>query len=162
MEMTTANLATVALQRAGAASDVVVVGQGQDTLEDDMSRIAKGQGRTVTPESLPERGLFYRADHFSFAKRRVPVSLQMGIADASDLKQGGRAAGQAWINRHTGSCYHQACNACEPTRDLAGAVQDIELAGTMAQELANSSKWPEWKPRSEFKALRDKSASARR
>jgi Zn-dependent M28 family amino/carboxypeptidase len=162
MEKTVANLAIDILQTAGAANDAVLVGQGQDTLEDDMSRIAKGQGRTVTPESLPERGLFYRADHFSFAKRGVPVLLQMGIAGASDLKQGGRAAGQAWIDRYTGSCYHQACDAWEPTWDLAGAVQDIELVGTMAQELASSSKWPEWKPGSEFKAIRDKSASARR
>jgi Zn-dependent M28 family amino/carboxypeptidase len=162
MEKTVANFALDILQTAGAAKDVVLVGQGQDTLEDDMARIAKGQGRTVTPESLPERGLFYRADHFSFAKRGVPVLLQMGIAGASDLKQGGRAAGQAWIDRYTGSCYHQACDAWEPTWDLAGAVQDIELVGTMAQELASSSKWPEWKPGSEFKAVRDKTASARR
>lgn len=162
MEKTVANLAIDILQTAGAANDVVLVGQGQDTLEDDMARIAKGQGRTVTAESLPERGLFYRADHFSFAKRGVPVLLQMGIAGAANLKQGGRAAGQAWIDRYTGSCYHQACDAWEPTWDLAGAVQDIELVGTMAQELASSSKWPEWKPGSEFKAIRDQSASARR
>lgn len=162
MEKTVANLAIDILQTAGAANDVVLVGQGQDTLEEDMARIAKGQGRTMTPESLPERGLFYRADHFSFAKRGVPVLLLMGISGASDLKQGGRAAGQAWIDRYTGSCYHQACDAWEPSWDLAGAVQDIELVGTMAQELASSSRWPEWKPGSEFKALRDKTASARR
>jgi Zn-dependent M28 family amino/carboxypeptidase len=162
MEKTVANLAIDILQTAGAANDVVLVGRGQDTLEDDMARIAKVQGRTMTPESLPERGLFYRADHFSFAKRGVPVLLQMGIAGASDLKQGGRAAGQAWIDRYTGSCYHQACDAWDPTWDLAGAVQDIELVGTMAQELASSSKWPQWKPGSEFKAVRDKSAALRR
>jgi Zn-dependent M28 family amino/carboxypeptidase len=162
MEKTVANLAIDILQTAGAAKDVVLVGQGQDTLEDDMARIAKGQGRTMTPESLPERGLFYRADHFSFAKRGVPVLLQMGIAGASDLKQGGRAAGQAWIDRYTGSCYHQACDAWDPTWNLAGAVQDIELVGTLAQELANSNTWPQWKAGSEFKAVRDKSASARR
>jgi Zn-dependent M28 family amino/carboxypeptidase len=162
MEKTVANLALDILQTAGAANDVVLVGKGQDTLEDDMARIAKAQGRTVTPESLPERGLFYRADHFSFAKRGVPVLLQMGIAGASDLKQGGRAAGQAWIDAYTGQCYHQACDAWDPSWNLAGAVQDIELVGTMAQELANSAAWPQWKAGSEFKAVRDKSESMRR
>jgi len=162
MEKTVANLAIDILQTAGAANDVVLVGQGQDTLEDDMARIARTQGRTVTPESLPERGLFYRADHFSFAKRGVPVLLQMGIAGASDLKVGGRAAGQAWIDAYTGQCYHQACDAWDPSWNLAGAVQDIELVGTMAQELANSTAWPQWKAGSEFKAVRDESEALRR
>ena len=162
MEKTVANLALDILQTAGAANDVVLVGQGQDSLEDDMARIARTQGRTVTPESLPERGLFYRADHFSFAKRGVPVLLQMGIAGASDLMVGGRAAGQAWIDRYTGQCYHQACDAWDASWDLTGAAQDIELVGTLAQELATSTRWPTWKAGSEFKAVRDRSAAVRR
>lgn len=127
-----------------------------------MARVAGAQGRTVTPESLPERGLFYRADHFPFAKRGVPVMLLMGIAGASDLVEGGRAAGQAWIDAYTGKCYHQACDAWEPGWNLAGAVQDIELVGTIADDLANSNAWPTWKEGSEFKAIRDKTASSRR
>ncbi|MBB5696794.1 M28 family metallopeptidase [Sphingomonas yantingensis] len=162
MEKTVANLALDILQTAGAANDVVLVGEGQDSLEDDMARIAGTQGRTVTPESLPERGLFYRADHFSFAKRGVPVLLQMGIAGASDLKVGGRAAGQAWIDRYTGQCYHQACDAWDESWDLTGAAQDIELVGTLAQELATSTRWPTWKAGSEFKGVRERSAAVRR
>lgn len=159
---TVANLDIDILQTAGAAKDVTLVGEGQDTLEDDMARVARTQGRTVTPESLPERGLFYRADHFSFAKRGVPVMLLMGIAGAADLKQGGRAAGQAWIDQYTGHCYHQACDVWSSDWNLAGAVQDIDLIGTIGLELANSDRWPEWKPTSEFKAVRDQSAAQRR
>ncbi|WP_017669773.1 M20/M25/M40 family metallo-hydrolase [Blastomonas sp. AAP53] len=156
MAQTVANLGLDILQTAGAANDVVLVGKGQNTLEDDMARVAATQGRTVTPESLPERGLFYRADHFSFAKRGVPVMLLMGIAGASDLKQGGSAAGQAWIDAYTGRCYHQACDAWGPDWNLDGAVQDIELVGVIGAELANSARWPQWKAGSEFKAIRDK------
>jgi hypothetical protein len=86
----------------------------------------------------------------------------MGIAGASDLKRGGRAAGQAWIDAYTGQCYHQACDAWDASWNLAGAVQDIELVGTMAQELANTTAWPQWKAGSEFKAVRDRSTSQRR
>lgn len=160
MARTVANLGLDILQTAGAANDVVLVGKGQNTLEDDMARVAATQGRTVTPESLPERGLFYRADHFSFAKRGVPVMLLMGIAGASNLKQGGSAAGQAWIDAYTGQCYHQACDAWGPDWNLDGAVQDIELVGLIGAELANSARWPQWKPGSEFKALRDKAMPA--
>ena len=162
LDKTVGNLAIDILQTAGAAKDVVLVGQGQDTLEDDMARIAKRQGRTVTPEGLPERGLFYRADHFSMAKRGVPVLLLMGIAGASNLKQGGVAAGQAWIDAYTGHCYHQTCDVIGSDWNLAGAVEDINLIGTITDELSHSAKWPQWKPGSEFKAIRDKSAAMRK
>ncbi|ABQ68936.1 peptidase M28 [Rhizorhabdus wittichii RW1] len=162
VETTVANLAIDILQTAGPAKDVVLVGKGQGTLEDDLARVAATQGRTVTPESLPERGLFYRADHFSLAKRGVPVLLLMGIAGASDLKDGGVKAGQAWIDAYTGQCYHQACDAWSADWNLAGAVEDIDLLGTIAEELANGPAWPQWKPGSEFKAIRDRSAAARR
>ncbi|HET9511516.1 MAG TPA: M28 family metallopeptidase [Sphingomonas sp.] len=163
MAKTVANLTLDILQTAGAANDVVLVGKGQNTLEDDMARVAATQGRRVTPESLPERGLFYRADHFSFARRGVPVLLLMGIAGASDLKQGGTKAGQAWIDAYTGQCYHQACDAWSPDWNLAGALQDIALVGRIGGELARGGAWPQWKPGSEFRAIREgMSADARK
>ncbi len=161
MAKTVANLTIDILQTAGLAKDVVLVGAGQNSLEGDMARVAATQGRHLTQEGLPERGLFYRADHFSFAKQGVPTLLLMGIAGASDLKQGGTVAGQAWIDAYTGQCYHQACDAWSKDWKLDGAVQDIDLIGTIGAELANSTVWPEWKAGSEFKAIRDKSRPAR-
>ena len=99
---------------------------------------AAAQGRTVSEESLPERGLFFRADHFSMAKRGVPVMLMMGIAGASDLVEGGTDAGQAWVDAYTGDCYHAACDAWSEDWNLAGAVEDIALFRDMGAELANS------------------------
>ena len=160
-EKTVANLGLDILQTAGKAKDVILVGKGQGSLEDDLARVAATQGRTVSVESLPERGLFYRADHFSMAKRGVPVLLMMGIAGASDLVVGGKAAGQKWVDDYTGNCYHQACDAWDDSWNLDGAVQDIELFRTIGDEFARSAKWPSWKDGSEFKAIRDASAAAR-
>ena len=162
VEKTVANLTIDVLQTGGKAKDVILIGKGQNVLEDDLARFAAGQGRVITQESLPERGLFYRADHFSMAKRGVPVLLMMGLAGASDLVEGGRAAGQAWIDAYTGQCYHQACDAWGPDWKLEGAAQDVDLMLDIGRELANSTRWPEWKPGSEFKAIRDKSAAARK
>lgn len=162
VEKTVANLGLDVLQTAGKAKDVILIGKGQGSLEDDLARVAATQGRTVSVESLPERGLFYRADHFSMAKRGVPVLLMMGIAGASDLVDGGKAAGQKWVDDYTGKCYHQACDAWETSWNLDGAVQDIQVFYQIGEELARSSKWPEWKPDSEFKAVRDRSAAARK
>jgi Zn-dependent M28 family amino/carboxypeptidase len=161
-EKTVANFGLDILQTAGRAKDVVLVGKGQGSLEDDLARVAATQGRTVSVESLPERGLFYRADHFSLAKRGVPVLLMMGIAGASDLVAGGKEAGQAWVDAYTGKCYHQACDAWDESWNLDGAVQDISVFYTIGDELARSAKWPGWKDGSEFKAIRDASAAARK
>ena len=161
VETTVANLAIDVLQTAGKAKDVILVGKGQGTLEDDLAKFAQLQGRVVTEENLPERGLFFRADHFSLAKRGVPVLLMMSLAGASDLVEGGRAAGQKWIDDYTGNCYHAACDAWSPDWDLTGAVQDISVMFDIGQDLAYSERWPEWKEGSEFKELRDASAEAR-
>jgi Zn-dependent M28 family amino/carboxypeptidase len=154
LDKTVANLTLDILQTAGPAKDAILVGEGQSSLEDDMGRAAAAQSRTVTAESLPERGLFYRADHFSFAKRGVPVLLQMGIAGASNLVAGGRPAGQAWIDAYTGKCYHQACDAWDESWNLDGAAMDIDLLARVGAGLADGSAWPTWKAGSEFRGLR--------
>lgn len=161
-EKTVANLTVDVLQTAGRAKDVILIGKGQNTLEDDLARFAAKQGRTITPDAAPERGLFYRADHFPLAKRGVPVLLMMGLAGGADLVEGGRAAGEKWVSDYTTNCYHQACDAWSADWNLDGAVMDMELVRSMASELANSNRWPEWKPGSEFKDVRDKSADKRR
>ena len=91
------------------------------------------------------RDRFYRADPFPFAKRGVPVLLMMSLAGASDMVEGGRTAGQRWVDDYTGTCYHQPCDAWTPDWNLDGAVMDIDLVRRLAVELAGSDRWPEWK-----------------
>ena len=122
---------------------------------------AKAQGRVVTPEALPERGLFYRADHFSVARRGVPTLLLMAISGAPDLVKGGRTAGQAWLDGYM-KCYHQTCDTWGADWDLRGAAQDVDLFKTIGTKLANSWLWPEWRDGSEFKSVRAESASERK
>ena len=161
LEETVANLTLDILNTAGPSRDVVLVGEGQSELEDDLARAAETQGRRVTPESLPENGLFYRADHFPMARGGVPVLLIMQIAGAADLVDGGREAGERWIENYIGNCYHQTCDAWDPNWDLRGAAQDIDLFRVIIEDLGNSRRWPQWKAGSEFKAIREQSAGAR-
>jgi Zn-dependent M28 family amino/carboxypeptidase len=149
------------LQTAGPSRDIVLIGAGQNELEDDLAHAAAAQGRTVTPDAKPERGLFYRADHFSLAKRGVPTLLLMAIGGGVDLVNGGRSAGDAWVSDYTAHCYHQTCDTWSPTWDLRGAVEDVDLFYRIGLELGSSRRWPEWRATSEFKAIRDSSASAR-
>jgi Zn-dependent M28 family amino/carboxypeptidase len=161
LEKTVANFTLDILQTAGPARDVILVGEGQSELEADLERAAATQGRVVTPENLPENGLFYRADHFSLAREGVPVLLIMGIAGGSDLVEGGRAAGDAWIADYVDNCYHQTCDAWDPDWDLRGAVQDIDLFHTVIRDLGNSRRWPQWKATSEFHGVRAASEASR-
>jgi Zn-dependent M28 family amino/carboxypeptidase len=161
LEKTAANFTLDIMQTAGPARDVILVGEGQSDLQGDLERAAAMQGRVVTPENLPENGLFFRADHFSLARGGVPVLLIMGIAGGSDLVEGGREAGDAWIAEYIGNCYHQTCDAWSPDWDLRGAAQDLELIHTIIRDLGDSRRWPQWKAGSEFRAIRAESEAAR-
>jgi Zn-dependent M28 family amino/carboxypeptidase len=141
---------------------VVLVGAGQNSLERDLAAAAKTQGRTVTPDAHPERALFYRADHFSVAKRGVPTLLIMGIGGGPDLVKGGREAGDKWVSDYTVHCYHQPCDDIGPDWDLRGAAQDVDLLYLAGKSLASSRRWPDWNPGSEFKAVRAKTAAQRK
>ena len=160
-ETMAANLTLDTLQTAGAARDVVLIGKGQSELEDYLASAAAQQNRYVTPEGHPERGLFYRADHFSFAKRGVPVLLIMALAGGNDLVVGGRPAGEKWVSDFTANCYHQTCDAWSPNWDLQGVRQETELLYLIGNRLANSREWPGWKQNSEFAPVRDESRERR-
>ena len=158
---TVANLTLDILQTAGPSKDVMLVGDGQNQLETLLAQAAQRQGRTVTPEALPERGLFYRADHFSLARRGVPTLLVMAISGAPDLVVGGRAGGQAWLDGYM-KCYHQTCDAWSADWNLQGAAADVGLIYTVGRQLATTRLWPDWNTGSEFRATRAESAAERR
>jgi len=159
---TAANFTMDVLQTAGPSRDVVLVGAGQNQLEQALGAAAATQGRTVTPDAHPERALFYRADHFSVAKRGVPTLLLMGIGGGPDLVAGGREAGDAWVTEYTTKCYHQACDNWTPAWDLRGAAADVALLLDAGGKLANSTAWPDWNDGSEFKAVRAETKAERR
>jgi Zn-dependent M28 family amino/carboxypeptidase len=157
-----ANYTYDVLQTAGPAKDVVLVGSGQNELEAHLAEVAARHGRTITPDPKPERALFYRADHFSVAKRGVPTILFMGMSGGADLRTGGRTAGEAWVEDYTARCYHQTCDRWSADQDYRGAADDVALAFEAGRELANSTRWPDWNPASEFKPIRAATAAQRR
>lgn len=156
---TVADLNLDGLQIHGASHNVAVSGVPNNTLVDMLTAGAAGQGRTFTPDPHPEQGHFYRADHFSFAKVGVPaVTLDTG----NDLFLGGIAAGEAAARDYVEHHYHQPSDEWSPTWDWRGAAIDLAIYYKMGQRLANSRDWPDWQMGSEFKAIRDETAGARK
>ncbi|MGF7171225.1 Zn-dependent M28 family amino/carboxypeptidase [Sphingobium xanthum] len=158
---TAANLTLDILNTGGLSKNVVLVGHGNSSLDALLTTAARAQGRVVTPETFSERGLYFRADHFSVARRGVPSLLIMQLGGAPDLVTGGTTAGQAWLDGYM-KCYHQACDAWTSDLDFTGAAQDVDLFFAMGRNIANSRDWPRWRPGFEFEQIREATASARR
>jgi hypothetical protein len=85
----------------------------------------------------------------------------MALAGAYEMVDGGREAGNRWLDAFTTNCYHQPCDAWSPSWNLAGAAQEAELFYAIGDRLANSRLWPSWNPRSEFAKVRAQSHAAR-
>lgn len=155
---TAADINMDVLNIIGPTSDIVVVGQGQSDLEDDLRQTAAIQGRYISYDTHPEAGHYYRSDHFNFAKVGVPsLDAEAGI----DVKGKGKAYGQQQKDIYTGLHYHRPSDEFSPDMHLDGAAQDLELLFEIGKKLANSRQWPQWKPGSEFKALRERTAAKR-
>ena len=143
----------------GPARDISTSGDAGLTLQDDLIAVAKAHGRSFTPDSRPEAGGFFRSDHFSFAKQGLPA---LSFGSGRDLVKGGVEAGKAAQEAYTRDKYHQPADEFDPNWDLSGMAQDLTIAFDLGQQLANSREWPDWKPGSEFKAARDKTADQRK
>jgi Zn-dependent M28 family amino/carboxypeptidase len=146
------------LNVTGATKDVNIIGVGKSELDDYVTRWAAKGGRTITPESTPEKGFYYRSDHFSFARLGVPM-LDAGSGD--DLVKGGTAAGRAAADDYTVNRYHKPQDEYDAAWNWDGAVQDLTMYYGIGRELAQSSVWPNWAPTAEFREIRDKSRAGK-
>ena len=141
----------------GKTRDIIDVGLGQSTLDDLLARCAADSQRVVAPDAEPEKGYFYRSDHFEFAKRGVPAL----DADAG-VELIGKPAGEGLRkrNEYTAHDYHKPSDEVKPDWDLRGAVDDLKLLYEVGWSVAQASEWPRWKDGSEFKERREKMLAA--
>jgi Zn-dependent M28 family amino/carboxypeptidase len=136
----------------GATRDYVVVGYGNSELDDYAIRYNQILDRVVKPDPQPERGSFFRSDHFPLAKKGLPA--HYGGAGHDNVEHGeewGKAQSDAWTAQH----YHQVTDEYSEDWDLGGAMQDISVWFRLGLELAYSNAWPRWSEGTEFKAARD-------
>jgi Zn-dependent M28 family amino/carboxypeptidase len=136
----------------GKTRDIEDVSDGNSTLDDMLGDAAARHGRVLKPNSQPEKGGFYRADHFEFSKLGVP-SLYPGTGkDVIGKPPGfGMEKSKQYIAKH----YHQPSDEVDPAWDLSGAAEDAVLLFEVGYQVATGDKYPEWKPGTEFKAKRD-------
>jgi Zn-dependent M28 family amino/carboxypeptidase len=155
---TAANVNIDELNPWGRTSDLTVVGLGNSTLDDVLTRVLAGDRRTVRPDPEPEKGFYYRSDHFEFAKQGVPaLYVNFGTQFEGAAADSGKARHDAWEEHD----YHQPSDEVRPWWDLSGAVADLRAVFGVGYLVAQEDALPAWKPGTEFKARRDSMMGAR-
>ncbi len=152
LEKTLADINIDTVNPWGKTRDIEDLSNNNSTLDDLLATAAKRNGRKMTPNSEPEKGTFYRADHFEFSKRGVPALYTGRGLDFIGKPVG---FGQQKKDDYTAHHYHQVSDEVDPKWDLSGAVQDLQLLFEVGYQVANGDKFPAWKSGSEFKAKRD-------
>ena len=138
----------------GRTSDITVVGLGQSELDDLAREVATGQGRIVRPDPEPEKGFYYRSDHFELAKVGIP-SFYADVGISFEGKPEGWGEEQRAI--YTAEDYHKPSDEIKEWYEFSGMTQDLELFFEMGRRLAAGDGWPEWSETSEFRARREAS-----
>lgn len=140
----------------GPTRDLVVVGQGRSELEEYLERAATDAGRVLRPEAHPERGYFFRSDHYSVARRGVPA---LYTKPGQDHRVHGESYGQARMQQYLEERYHAPGDEYDEDWDLTGLAADTRLLFQVGRALSATDAFPGWYPGSEFRELREQQRS---
>jgi Zn-dependent M28 family amino/carboxypeptidase len=152
LTQTVANINMDGINQWGPTEDVVVIGLGNPTLDDVLGEAAATQSRRLLPDAEPEKGFYYRSDHFEFAKQGVPA-LYTDEGTSYIGKPDGY--GQQKRENYTANDYHKLSDEVKPDWDLSGAALDAQLLFQIGYRVAQKAEFPEWREGTEFKARRD-------
>ncbi len=154
LNKTVANINNDLMLPYGPYKDVMITGYGQSELEDYVVKFAPEYDRYVLPDPNPHTGMYYRADHFSFARVGVPALFARGNCDHREHgKEWALKKEKDWIQFN----YHKPTDQYDPeTWTFEGIVEDARLFFRIGYELSNEETFPQWKEGSEFKEIREK------
>ncbi len=142
------------INKWGPTKDLTVIGLGASELDDYAAAAAAEQGRTLRPDPEPEKGSYYRSDHFNFAKQGVPA-FNPGVG--VDFVGQPAGWGLERLQEYTSNDYHKPSDEVKPDWNMSGGVEDLKLFLTIGYRVAQAEKPPEWRAGNEFRAIREAS-----
>lgn len=151
VERIVANLNVDGGNLLGRTRDLRVLGDTKSSLGPSLATFVRPRGMRLSPEEHPERGYFYRSDHFSFAKVGVPA---VSIGAGYDFVGRPKTWGVEQEEDYTAHRYHQPSDSYRPDFDLTGAVQLSDIVLEFGRWIANAATVPTWNADAEFRALR--------
>ena len=137
---------------------IVVVGRGKSELDAYVAKLAEMEKRVIKDEPTPEKGFYYRSDHFSFAKLGVPM---FNFGSGDDLVEGGVEAGKKAAEDYEKNRYHAPADEYAAIKNWDGMLADLKLYYAAGRMLASTTAWQNWNEGDEFLATRDKSRPAK-
>jgi Zn-dependent M28 family amino/carboxypeptidase len=151
MDQVAANINIDGVNYLGPTSDMVQLGSDRSTLGPMVEAILKERGRTLGRDQHPERGYFFRSDHFPFAKAGVPaLSLseptQFTGPNAAELKKKQEA--------YNSTDYHQPSDEYDPAWNFAGGVEDMKVLAQLGWRIANAPELPKYAEGDQFAQVR--------
>ena len=138
----------------GRVRDLRVLGDTKSSLGATIAEMVRADGIRISPDAFPERGYFYRSDHFSFAKVGIPA---ISIAAGEDFVDRPAGWGKQQAEEYTARRYHQPSDEYRPDFDLTGAAQLARIVYKLGMQLGNAETIPTWNADAEFKAVREAS-----
>jgi len=148
IKKTVANINLDGVNPAGKMKDFTITGKGHSEMDDLAALVAKTQGRYILAGQEPEKGYFYRSDHFNFVKVGVPALYGDGGYDHWDK---GKEFAKEFKEGYTAKRYHAPSDEFVASEwNYEGFLQDGQLYYEVGRLLTNSDLWPKWKKGSEF------------
>jgi Zn-dependent M28 family amino/carboxypeptidase len=142
-----------ALNITGRTNDMTIIGLGNSRLDDYAIAVLKNNGRYASPDPTPEKGSYFRSDHFSFAKVGVPsLYLSKGYDDIQHGRKWALEETEKWVTAN----YHKPSDNYEPDKwNFEGMIDDIKVYFETGYDLSITKAFPGWSAGSPFKSVRD-------
>lgn len=158
MSKTVAGINIDAMPPLGATDDVVVIGFGNSEMDDYLRTEASKLNRELVREPTPEKGFFYRSDHFNLAKKGVPM-----LYCKAGQKVRGKSEGdvQKAMTDYLANRYHKPADEVTEDWDYGGIMQDLNMFFRIGETISNSDAWPQWAAGNEFEAIRKASQKSK-
>ncbi|MDG5767731.1 M28 family peptidase [Balneolales bacterium ANBcel1] len=145
-----ANINLDATNIFGKTRDFVAIGYGRSDIDGILDEEARRLGRTVKPDPRPEQGIYYRSDHFSFARQGIPALYPNPGTDFVDKPDNFNDQ----VAEYREKIYHTVHDKVHDWWDLSGAVEDMKLIYRVAKRIANADAMRQWVPGGEFEQAR--------
>jgi Zn-dependent M28 family amino/carboxypeptidase len=151
MNQVAANINIDGINYLGPTNDIVLLGADRSTLGPMAEALAKERGRTIGGDQHPERGYFFRSDHFPFAKAGVPA---LSISEPKDFKGPNADELRKKQEAYNSTDYHQPSDEFDPAWDFSGAAEDMRFLAELAWRIAEQPEMPRYNEGDQFANVR--------
>ena len=153
MDRLAANINVDGANYLGRTKDIVMLGSDRSSLGTMFAELAKARGRIVGEDTHPERGYFFRSDHFPFAKAGVPA---LSLSEPKQFEGPNAASLLAQQEAYNGKDYHQPSDEYHSSWDFSGAAEDMKLLTALAWQVAAAPVMPTYTDGDQFAQARKK------